>query len=140
MEELIALREHIENKNYAEALLLIDEMEEMSREDKLNKIYSYAKVLLLHLIKQATENRTTRSWDASIYNAVKEIRRTNRRRKSGGCHANESDLQDILADAYDTAMKYAALEAFGGALSEAELAAKLDAAAVIDQAMEQIRQ
>ncbi len=67
MEELTMLRQYIEGHNYQEALLLIEEMEEMSKEDKLNKIYSYGVILLLHLIKQAAEKRTTRSWDFSIY-------------------------------------------------------------------------
>jgi hypothetical protein len=34
-------------------------MEEMSREDKVNKIYSCPEILLLHLIKQRAEQRTT---------------------------------------------------------------------------------
>ncbi len=138
MEELIDLKDHIENKRYAEALILIDEMEEMSREDKLNKIYSYAKILLLHMIKQAAENRTTRSWDASIYNSVKEIRRTNGRRKAGGHYATETELKEILSDAYDTALKYAAIEVFEGKFSEEELAAKVDQADIIDKALNKI--
>ncbi|MHC5833794.1 MAG: DUF29 family protein, partial [Nostoc sp.] len=88
--------------------------EEMSREDKLNKIYSYAVILLLHLIKQEAEKRSTRSWEFSIYNASKEIKRVNKRRKSGGCYANEEELKEILTDAFDTALKKAALEALEG--------------------------
>ncbi len=41
MDELITLREHIEAEDYQEALLLIDELEAMSKEDKerqLNKL------------------------------------------------------------------------------------------------------
>jgi hypothetical protein len=34
-----------------EAVALAAEQEEMSRDDKLNKIISYADILLLHLIK-----------------------------------------------------------------------------------------
>ena len=62
MEELTALRTHIQQKNYQAALLLVDELEEMSREDKLSKIYSYVVILLVHLIKQQAELRTTTSW------------------------------------------------------------------------------
>ncbi|MEO1672712.1 MAG: hypothetical protein AAFR77_18360, partial [Cyanobacteria bacterium J06631_2] len=42
MEELLTLRKYIEAKNYLKALELVGELEEMSKEDKLNKIYSYA--------------------------------------------------------------------------------------------------
>ena len=41
MEELFELRTHIEKGRYAEALVLLGEMEEMSREDKINKIESF---------------------------------------------------------------------------------------------------
>jgi len=54
MEELLELRRHILEQRYEDALDLISEMEEMSREDKINKIYSYGVILLLHLIKQTT--------------------------------------------------------------------------------------
>lgn len=41
MIELLELKNCIEAGQYARALAIIGEMEEMSREDKLNKIYSY---------------------------------------------------------------------------------------------------
>lgn len=52
MEELLELRELVVSGNLKAALSLIDELEEMSKEDKINKIYSYCVVLLVHLIKQ----------------------------------------------------------------------------------------
>jgi hypothetical protein len=45
MDELLQLRDHIEHGRYAEALTLIGEMEEMSRDDKIQKIESYLQVL-----------------------------------------------------------------------------------------------
>jgi hypothetical protein len=41
MEELLELRAHIEQGRYAEALAWLGEMEEMSRDDKINKIESF---------------------------------------------------------------------------------------------------
>ena len=105
MEELLTLRQYIQQKDYEKALLLIDEIEAMLKEDKLNKIYSYAIILLLHLIKQEPEKRSTMSWDFSIYNSTKEIKRTNKRRKSGGYYADEDELKEICSDAFDTALK-----------------------------------
>jgi hypothetical protein len=55
MEELLLLRELIEKQEYDQALEIVSQLEEMSREDKLAKIYSYAVILLLHLIKQEAE-------------------------------------------------------------------------------------
>ena len=126
MEELLLLRELIEQKEYDQALEVVSELEEMSREDKLNKIYSYAVILLIHLIKQDAEKRTTRSWDFSIYNGSKEIKRVNKRKKTGGVYASEEDLKEILNEAFDTAIKKAALEAFEGIYTDKELKEKID--------------
>ena len=66
MEELIQLRKSIEKHDLVTALQIVDELEEMSVEDKLNKIFSYMVVLLLHLIKENAEKRLTKSWKLSI--------------------------------------------------------------------------
>ncbi|MCM0594206.1 MAG: DUF29 family protein [Gloeotrichia echinulata IR180] len=126
MEELLLLRELIAKQEYEQALEIVNELEEMSREDKLNKIYSYAVILLLHLIKQDAEKRSTRSWEFSIYNSTKEINKVNRRKKSGGFYANEEELKEILTDAFDTAIKKAALEAFEGIYTDNELKQIID--------------
>ncbi|NJK55584.1 MAG: DUF29 domain-containing protein [Pleurocapsa sp. SU_5_0] len=135
MEELLMLRQFIEEQKYDQALELVGELEAMSKEDKLNKIYSYAVILLLHLIKQAAEERITRSWEFSIYNSTKEIKRTNKRRKSGGYYANEDELQEILNDAFDTAIKKAAIEAFEGQYTEKELLLKIKPEEIKEQAL-----
>jgi hypothetical protein len=140
MEELLLLRKYIEEQSYEKALELIGDLEEMSKEDKLNKIYSYAVILLLHLIKQEAEQRSTRSWDFSIYNATKEIRRVNKRRKSGGYYVNEEELREILADAFDTAIKRAALEAFEGQYTEDELGLKIEPDRIKKKALELIKE
>ena len=129
------IRQYIQEQRYDEALELVDELEEMSKEDKLNKIYSYAVILLLHLIKQAAEDRSTRSWEFSIYNSTKKIKRTNKRRKSGGYYANEEELREILNDAFDTAIKRAALEAFEGQYKEDELILKIKTEEIKAQAL-----
>ena len=129
------IRQYIQEQKYEEALELVDELEEMSKEDKLNKIYSYAVILLLHLIKQAAEQRSTRSWEFSIYNSTKAIKRTNRRRKAGGYYADEEELQEILNDAFDTAIKKAALEAFEGQFQENELILKIHPEEIKKQAL-----
>ena len=63
MEELHELRTYIEQGHYDDALNLIGEMEEMSKDDKINRRLSYFLILQMHLIKQQAENRTTRSWN-----------------------------------------------------------------------------
>jgi hypothetical protein len=135
MEELLELQELLINGNISEALLLVEEMTEMSKDDKLNKIFSFGKILLLHLIKQAAERRTTRSWDLSIANAVKEIQRTNKRRKPGGTYFTKEELRETLEDAYKLSLNGAAKEAFEGSYQTEELAAMVNKEMIIDQAI-----
>ena len=106
MEELFELRGYIEQKQYSKALSLIKEMEEMSREDKINKIYSFMRILLIHLIKQQAEGRTTRSWNLSIRNSIEQIKRVNKRRKSGGTYLNQAGLEEIILEAYPSWLRY----------------------------------
>lgn len=96
MEELLELKRLIYRGDIQDALLLIDEMEEMSKEDKINKIYSYCIVLLIHLIKQNAEKRSTRSWQVSIDLAVDKIQRINKRCKAGGTYINSSEIKELL--------------------------------------------
>ena len=139
MEELITLRKYIEEKDYIKALELVGELEEMSKEDKLNKIYSYAVILLVHLIKQQAEQRTTRSWEVSIDNSVREIKRTNRRRKSGGYYASKEELIETIDEAFEAAIKRASLEAFEGRHDDDELAQMIDIAKVKQAALDLIK-
>ncbi|BAZ78978.1 DUF29 family protein [Sphaerospermopsis kisseleviana CS-549] len=136
MEELLELRELVITGNLEAALNLIDELEEMSKEDKINKIYSYCVILLVHLIKQHSEKRTTNSWDVSIRNATDAIIRVNKRRKAGGYYLHKEELEEILLQAYDRALDNAALEAFGGIYDGLTLQNMIDQELIIKQALD----
>jgi hypothetical protein len=138
MEELFELRTHIEKGRYAEALVLLGEMEEMSREDKINKIESFLDILLIHLIKQHSEKRTTRSWNASVYNALRQIEKINKKRKSGDCYLNADELKASVEESYRASLQYASLEAFGGAFDETGLARMVDEPQIKKEALELI--
>jgi hypothetical protein len=139
MEELLELRRYIEQQRYAEALGLIAEMEEMSREDKINKIYSFAEILLLSLIKQEAEKRTTRSWDLTIRNVLRQIARVNTRRKTGGTYLVEAELREIVAEVYQPALERASLETFEGRYDDQELGQKVDRAAIEEKVLRLLR-
>ncbi|MEH2162965.1 MAG: DUF29 family protein [Nostoc sp.] len=140
MEELLELRQLLEQGKIYEALLLVDELEEMSLGDKINKIDSYGVILLIHLIKQNAEKRSTRSWDVSIENTVREINKINKRRKSGGFYLNQAELIDILQQGYQVALKRAALEAFEGRYEAQELAAIVNQQETLAEALKLIQQ
>lgn len=72
----------------------------MSKDDKINKIRSF---IILLLIKQNAAQKTTRSWDLSIYNSIKEIQWVNKRRKAGGYYLTSEELKEIIAEAYPVA-------------------------------------
>lgn len=140
MEELWELRCYIEAGDVDAALALLDEMEEMSRDDKITRIRGYMKVLLTHLIKQAVEKRASRSWDVSIRNALDEIATHNKRRKAGGWYLTRDELVETLREAYELALDRAALEAFGGAYTAADVRAMHDPTALLREAMQLIEQ
>ncbi|MEA5514611.1 hypothetical protein VB654_11240, partial [Nodularia sp. UHCC 0506] len=85
------------------------------------------------------ENRSTRSWEISIENAVREINKTNKRRKSGGNYLNQTELMDILEQAYQIALKKAALETLEGRYEAEELAAMVHKPEILTQALELIQ-
>jgi hypothetical protein len=135
MDELAELRILLETGRIEEALLLVDELDEMSREDKINKISSYMRVLLIHLIKQQAEQRRTRSWEVSIKEAVRQINRTNSRRKAAGVYLSREELLSELEDVYDLALERAALEAFGGVYAAEDIATRVSRTQVLEEAL-----
>ncbi|MGC1245235.1 MAG: DUF29 family protein [Spirulinaceae cyanobacterium] len=134
MEELLELKSLLLDGDISGALVIVEELEEMSRDDKINNIRSYAKILLLHLIKQQAENRTTRSWDVSIRNSTREIQEKNKRRKAGGYYLKGEELYQILEVAYPMAIDCASLEVEEGIYDTATLEKMVDRKAVIEQA------
>lgn len=135
MEELLELREHIQQGRYASALVLIGEMEEMSLDDKINKMGSFVTILLLHLIKQHAEQRSTRSWDVAIRNATDQIVLSNRRRKLGGFYLTPEELGETIEEYYPIALRSASLEAFEGIYLPEDLAKRVDEPAVKEEAL-----
>jgi len=134
MEELDELRVFVQHGDYEAALALIDELDAMSRDDKLTKIEGYMQILLVHCIKQAAEQRTTRSWDVSIAEAARRIAKVNKRRKAGGWDLATDDLQDTLADEYAAALRRAALDVHEGLHTPEQLAVLLDRDTVLSTA------
>ena len=140
MEKSLALRQSISSGDYAKALSIVDEMEAMSKEDKLEKIDSYAVILLLHLIKQEAEARTTKSWTISIKNYREKINRIDKRRKSGSYCAQKVELAEIIDDAMPSApaLRTASLEAFEGSLNEQEISDKINIEAIKGRALKML--
>ncbi len=140
MIELLELEACIKEERYADALAIIGDMEEMSREDKINKIYSYMAILMMHLIKQHAEKRSSPSWERSIYNSVEAIRVTNKRRKTGGYYVGKDDLEELCRQAYPAALKNASYEAYEGRYEASELAEMIDEKEIQNESLKLIHQ
>ncbi len=136
MEELFELRSCIEEGRYADALVLIGEMEEMSRDDKINKIESFLEILIIHLIKQHAEKRSTRSWDTSIFNSIYQVNKVNKRRKSGGYYLTEHEIEDAIKESYTVALKHASLEVFEGMYDDRQLSGMIDSSSIMEEALD----
>lgn len=114
MEELLELKKLLHQGDVESALVVVDELEEMGKKGIARNIRSFAIILLLHLIKQQVEKRTTKSWDASIRNCIREIRDINARPKGKGYYLDDEELASAIASAWDNAVDRAALEAAEG--------------------------
>ena len=135
MEELLMLKGLLLRGDVPAALAVVEELEEMSRKDIIKTIRSYAVILLLHLIKQQAENRTTRSWEVSIRNCVREIQRENKCRKAKGYYLTSEELLETVEEAYLNAIDEASLEVEEGRYLPEELEQIVNREDVLDRAM-----
>lgn len=126
MEELLELKALLLKGDIKGSLAIVEELEDMSKNGIISTIRSYAVILLLHLIKQQAENRTTRSWDVSIRNSVREIQRQNKRRKAAGYYLSDEELTDTLNDAYLNALDAASLEVEAACYQSEQIEAIID--------------
>lgn len=138
MEELLELRELLQHGQIEDALLLVDDLEEMGKKGITNNIRSYAKVLLLHLIKQQVEKRTTKSWDVSIHNCLTEIKYLNQKPKGKGKYLNNEELYNAISDAWDSA-RQASIEAVEGIYEVQQIEQMVNEAELIKKAYQLVR-
>ena len=134
MEELLELKALLLKGDIKGSLAIVEELEDMSKNGIISTIRGYAVILLLHLIKQQAENRTTRSWDVSIRNSVREIQRQNKRRKAAGYYLSDEELTETLNDAYLNALDAASLEVEAGRYQSEQIEAIIDKNKLISDA------
>ncbi|NCS75763.1 MAG: DUF29 domain-containing protein [Microcystis aeruginosa K13-07] len=134
MEELLELKALLLKGDIKGSLAIVEDLEDMSKNGIISTIRSYAVILLLHLIKQQAEKRTTRSWDVSIRNSVREIQRQNKRRNAAGYYLSDEELTDTLKDAYLNALDAASLEVEAGRYQSEQIEAIIDKNKLISDA------
>lgn len=113
MEEIIELKQSIISHDWEKSLAIIEELEAMGRQDKINNLQSFLVILLVHLIKVNVENKVTTSWRNSITNSLLEIQKRNHLGKKAH-YIKQNDWEDSFQEALPRALIKASQEAFGG--------------------------
>jgi hypothetical protein len=113
MEEIIELKQSIISHDWEKSLAIIEELEEMGRQDKINNLQSFLVILLVHLIKIQVENRVSISWRNSIINSLLEIQKRNHLGKKAH-YIKQHDWEDSFQQALPRALIKASQEVFGG--------------------------
>lgn len=140
MEELLALKDLLLKGDLPGSLAIVEELEEMSKKDIINNIRSLAVILLLHLIKQQVENRSTGSGEVSIRNSVLEIQELNLRPQSKGFYLDTEDLRLTLEKAFRQAINKASLEIDAERYEVRVLEQMVDREEILDRALALILQ
>ena len=113
MEEIIELKQSIISHDWEKSLAIIDELEEMGRQDKINNLQSFLVVLLVHLIKIQVEKRVTTSWRNSIINSLLEIQKRNKLGKKSH-YIKQTDWTESFDASLPRALIKSSQEVFGG--------------------------
>ncbi|MGF1539814.1 MAG: DUF29 family protein [Pleurocapsa sp.] len=113
MEEIIELKQSIIQHNWERSLEIIEELEEMGRQDKINNLQSFLVILLIHLIKVQVEKRVTVSWRNSIINSLLEIEKRNHLGQKSH-YIKQGDWTDSFQQSLPRALIKASQEVFGG--------------------------
>jgi hypothetical protein len=134
-QELIELRASIVEGRYADALALVDELEEMSKQAILRNIESFLVRLLIHLIKNQVEQRLDNSWAASIRTLIREIKKLNFQDNKKAYYINPDEWATLLEDEFEEAIRDASVEVLNGAYSPFQLTDLVDKSLVIYTAL-----
>ncbi|MEA5468097.1 DUF29 family protein [Spirulina sp. 06S082] len=109
-QELVDLRTAILEGRYDEALVIVDDLEFMSRKSIVLNLESYLTRILIHLIKNQVEQRLTNSWAVSIRESTIQIKKINLRDNRKSYYLKYEEWNELLDDVFDTAIDRASLE------------------------------
>ncbi|MEH2436205.1 MAG: DUF29 family protein [Nostoc sp.] len=134
-QELIDLRSCIQEGRYADALVIIDELEGMSKQAILRNIQAYLRILLIHLIKNQLEQRLTNYWVASIRNSLMEIKKLNLKDNKKSYYINLNEWDNCIEDEIEIAVGDASVEVLNGMYNEFKLTEMVDRNQIIQSAL-----
>ena len=106
-QELTDIRTCILEGRYDEALMLVDELEGMSKKAILQNIESFLVRMLVHLIKNVVEKRMNNSWYASIGDSLLKIQGLNLKENKNYYYIKQDEWGDYLEMAFADAIAIA---------------------------------
>ncbi|MGB3204751.1 MAG: DUF29 family protein [Crinalium sp.] len=130
-QELIDLKNSILEGRYADALVIVDELEGMSRQAILRNIESFLLRLLIHLIKNQVEKRLTNSWVASISDSIRQIKKLNLQDNKTNYYIKLDEWEALIEDEFEAAIDAASVEAYDGDYTPFQLLEMVDKTQVI---------
>lgn len=125
-QELIDLRTCIQEGRYADALVIVDELEGMSKQAILRNIQAYLRIMLIPLIKNQVEQRLTNSWVAFIRNSLIEIKKLNLKDNKKSYYINLNEWDTYIEDEIEVAVPDASVEVLNGIYNEFQLTEMVD--------------
>lgn len=138
VQELIDLRTCIETQRYDQALIIVDELEGMSRKSILRTIKSFLIRLLIHLIKNQIEQRLTNSWIASISDSVIQIQDLNLQDNKKSHYLKIEEWDDLLDESFAASIRPASVEVLNGNLKPHQLIQQIDQTQILEIAKQLI--
>ncbi|MBW4613700.1 MAG: DUF29 family protein [Desmonostoc vinosum HA7617-LM4] len=131
-QELIDLKQSILEGRYHDALEIIDDLEEMSKQATLRKIEAFLVRLCIHLMKNQIEQRLTNSGIASISDSVIQIAKLNVKSNQKSYFIQADEWQEYLEEAIEIAIRPASVEIFEGSLKPSQVSQRLNREVLID--------
>ena len=113
MEEILELKQCLLHQEYDRAFAIVEDLEAMGRQDKINNLESFLVILLIHLIKIQVEKRVTKSWTLSISNSPLVIQRRNKLGKKSH-YIKQDEWDEHILNCQFEAILGAAKEIFEG--------------------------
>jgi len=132
IQELTDLRNCILDERYQDALMIINELEDMGKQAILRNIESFLVRLFIHLMKNQIEKRLTNSWIASISDSIIQIKKLNLKDNKNSYYIQADQWQSYLEEAIEQAIRPASIEILGGSLKSTQLSAIIDRNLLLD--------
>lgn len=131
IQELEDLKTSILEGRYQDALTLVEQLDGMSRQAKIDAIESQLVRLLIHLVKNQLEQRLTNSWAASIRGALVEIKKLNLQDNRTSTYIHQQEWQSLIEDALESAISDASVEVLNGDYTPFQISEMVNREAVI---------